>query len=49
MIIVLILMAIIAVAVFLLISGNNWKRKRQNPTPYVSPEGQKNSRAPGLD
>jgi flagellar basal body-associated protein FliL len=49
MIIVLIVMAIIAVAVFMLISGNNRKRKRQNPAPYVSPEGQNKGRASGLD
>jgi flagellar basal body-associated protein FliL len=49
MIIILIVMTILAVAIFAMISGDNRKRKRQNPAPYVSPEGQKKSRAPGLD
>jgi hypothetical protein len=49
MIIILIVMTILAIAIFAMISGDNRKRKRQNPAPYVSPEGQKKSRAPGLD
>jgi hypothetical protein len=47
--VLLLLMTIVAVAVFMLITVDNRSQKRQNPAPYVTPEGQKKSKAPGLD
>lgn len=39
----------IAIPIFMLVSGDNRKRKRQNPIPYVVNDAPQKGRAPGPD
>jgi hypothetical protein len=48
-VVLLLLMTIVAVAVFMLITVDNRSQKGKNSAPYVTPEGQKKSKTPGLD
>lgn len=48
MIFICIVMVAIAAPVFMLVSGSDRKRKRQNPHPYVA-ETPRKDRAPDLD
>ena len=41
MIFICILMVVIAAPLFMLVSGNDRKRKHQNPHPYVADAGRK--------
>jgi large-conductance mechanosensitive channel len=49
MIFVCIVVACIAFVVFIVVSGNNRKRKRQNAIAYTQTEEPKQGRAPGPD
>lgn len=49
MIFICFLVAGIAVPIFMLVSGDNRKRKRQNPIPYTTTDEPKKGRATGLD
>lgn len=49
MIFICIVVAVVALVVFMAVSGENRKRKRQNPIPYNTTDEPKKERAPGLD
>jgi heme/copper-type cytochrome/quinol oxidase subunit 2 len=49
MILICIVVAVIALVVFMAVSAENRKRKQQNPIPYNTTDEPKKQRAPGLD
>jgi flagellar basal body-associated protein FliL len=49
MIIILLVMAVIAVGIFVLVAGKNKRGKQQSGTAHVIPAEPKQTRAPGLD